>query len=179
MKILKITILCLVIGLFVTVQPTNSIAKSIGATNAQFADILIEVLGITMPEGTDLLSDTEYYEVQANLLSERGITLFLDRDPNSEVTKGDLSDVLYAALLGETGDVPQQEMLDELEAMGYLPGGDISDIIMLEDIIAALNLPALSQAVIEAYSPVGEEFGGGTEAPARAVPAQEGAVSPV
>jgi hypothetical protein len=150
-------------------------------SHAQFASILVQTLGIEMPEGSDQLSDAEFFEVQANMLAERGVTLFADGRPDELVTRCDLGDVLYDALVGPN-EASIEEKLGYLMQNNYI-GSDsgYSCVIMpAADIVDTLNVPELSAAVAEAYSPVmpglgllGAEGGINTIAPAPKNPERE------
>lgn len=121
-------------------------------TNAQFVSILVDVLGLEMPTDADILSEAEFFEVQANMLAERGITLFVDAQPNVLVTKGGVADVLYDVLIGPS-DATTQDKIGYLVDLGYINTGGADDVMSFADVTVALNVPALSTAIAEAYSP--------------------------
>jgi hypothetical protein len=121
---------------------------------AEFANILVNTLGLEMPIGSDALSDAEFYEVQANMLAERGIALFVDADAQSNVTRCNLANVLYDALIGPNNDTMEKKF-EHLASLGYLtPSPEYKcDVMNSSDILAALNIPELSGKMAEAYSP--------------------------
>ena len=123
-------------------------------SNVQFASMLADVLGLGMPENAEELSDAELFEVQANMLAERGITLFVDAKPDKQVTNCDLANVLYDALIGPN-DATIKEKFDYLANLGYLAvsPGYKCDVMGSSEITATLNIPELSRAVVEGYSP--------------------------
>jgi len=123
-------------------------------TNAQFANILADVLGLEMPADADSLSDAELFEVWANMLAERGITLFVDAKPDALVTKCDLANVVYDALIGPN-DATIEEKINYLAGLDYISAGTTCEVMNFNEIIATLNIPALSMAIAEAYSPSG------------------------
>ncbi|MBN3038423.1 MAG: hypothetical protein JW869_03275 [Candidatus Omnitrophica bacterium] len=122
---------------------------------AQLADILVRTLGIEMPEGSDELADAELFEVQANMLTEAGVTIFADSKLDEIVNRCDLADVLYDAIMGPN-EASVEEKLEYLMQNDYMSseGGYNCDTMSNDDIIALLNIPELSAAVAEAYSPV-------------------------
>lgn len=152
-------------------------------TNAQLADIVANILGIEMPANADTLSDAEFFEVQANMLAERGLTLFVDASADGLVTRGAIADVLYGALVGPS-TVTTEEKIDYLAGLNYISSGDADEVMGSDEIILALNVPALSTAVAEAYSASGvgadagfAGLGAAMIAPAAASSASEGPAS--
>ena len=122
-------------------------------TNAQFASLLANVVGLKMPAGAEKLSDTELYEIQANMLAERGITLFIDAKPDTFVTRCDLATVLYDALIGPN-ETNLEEKIDYLIKQGYLSaeGEYVCNPMSISQVASALNVPELSAVIAEAYS---------------------------
>ena len=157
-------------------------------TNAQLADIVANILGIEMPASLDTLSDAELFEIQANMLAERGLTLFVDASTDGLVTRGTIADLLYGALVGPS-TVTTEEKIDYLAGLNYISSGDADEVMGSGEVISALNIPVLSAAVAEAYSgaaPVGGEADtevAGLDAaimpPAAASPASEGPASDI
>jgi len=118
MRAFKVTVLPLIITLlFSTALAYGVIQDSAVITNAEFADILVSVLGIEMPFGSDRLSDTEFFEVQSNILAEKNITQFLNEDPSAPVTRGKVADVLYNALKLSSA-LPDDELIVILSIEG-------------------------------------------------------------
>jgi len=144
-------------------------------SNADFADLLIRVLYIDMPQGTEDLSNDELFKLQTDLLAEADINVFTDLAPDSLVTKGTVADALYSALHGYSY-LTAQEKIDYFVSIGYLPSGRETDVILTQEIIAAFNVPELSQRVVEPYTPAAKK---NIAPPARVNPASETAVSPV
>ena len=154
--------------LFTCVQFTYA-ADSQMTTKSKLAEILVDILGIEMPEGIAGVSDAELFEIQANLLSERGMTLFFDAAPDEGVTRGELAEILYRSL-PESPEATIGEKIAYLSDLEYLQGGSPADFLTLDETILALNIPTLYAAVAEAYTPPG--FGGGI-AERNAAPNQE------
>jgi len=172
MKIGKITLTVFLTGVLICAASLFCQAEEFKPmSKAEFASILVDMLGFEMPIGSDTLSDAELYEVQANMLAERGITLFVDSDAQSNVTRCNLANVLYDALIGANED-PIEKKFDYLASLGYLTATNDyqCNVMNSSDIITALNIPELSGKLAEAYSPptIGER--GAAIAPAPANP---------
>lgn len=144
-------------------------------TNAEFADVLIKVLGINLPQDADKLSDAEFFEVQTNMLAERGIAMLVGAEPNASVVKATVWEILNKALdefassrvpegTATRGSVPSvfnnsivgysetsiEGQIAYLKSLGF----DLTSEgnACFEDVLAALNDPNLSQIVVEGYS---------------------------
>ncbi len=189
MKTLKIwTAMVLLMGFLVLAGSSLGwAAQDESMTNAQLADILVNILGIEMPANADTLSDAELFEFQANALADRGLTLFVDASADGSVTRGAIADVLYGALVGPS-TVTTEEKIDYLAGLDYISAGVADEVMGSGEIILALNVPVLSAAVAEAYStPVAtatEPVVAGLDAammmpPAAASPASEGPASDI
>ena len=153
MKTLKIwTAMVLLMGFLVLAGSSlEGAAQDEPMTNAQLANIVINILGIEMPANADTLSDAEFFEVQANMLAERGLTLFVDASADGLVTRGAIANVLYGALVGPS-TVTTEGKIDYLANLNYISPGDADEVMGSGEIISALNVPVLSAAVAEAYS---------------------------
>jgi len=154
MKKFKIGIAALLTGVLVLAGSfLCEAAQGEPMSKADFANTLVEILGLEMPAGWNELSDAELFEVQSGMLAERGITLFVDAKPNSKVTSCNLADVLYDALVGPN-DASVEEKFDYLADLGYLTAspGYRCEIMSASDILATLNIPALTTVIAEAYS---------------------------
>ena len=156
-------------------------------TNAEFADVLVKVLGVNLPQDTDKLSDAEFFEVQANMLAERGITMFVGVEPKASVIKATVWEILNKALdefaslrvpegTAARGSVPSifsnsivgysetsiEDQLAYLKSLGF--GEGLEGNACSEDVLAALNNPNLSQVVAEGYSSPNDRGRVGVEA---------------
>ncbi len=139
-------------------------------TNAQLVGLLLGMTGIEMPEGTESLSDAEVFEVQVNMLAERGIMLFENAKADDIVPYGLIANLIYDALIG-TNDATTEEKINYLVDAGYLPSGGADGPMDYSKIIATLNIPELTEAVAEAYSfPFGGRRTGVLSAPANPAP---------
>jgi hypothetical protein len=147
-------------------------------SNAQLVTLLFGVAGLEMPKGAEILSDAEIFEVQANMMAEKGVTLFVGARANAAVTYGLVANLVYDALIGHNNATAEVK-INYLANAGYLPSGGVNDAMAYGEIIAALTLPELTKAVAEAYSPAfrGRARTGVLAAPAN--PAPETPASPV
>ena len=143
-------------------------------TNAQLVGLLLGMTGIEMPEGTESLSDAEVFEIQVNMLAERGITLFVDAKADGVVTYGLIANLVYDALVGPNNATTKAK-IDYLAGAGYLPSGRAGDAMPYSEIIAALNIPELTEAIAEAYS---APFGGRARTGVLAAPANPAPETP-
>lgn len=143
-------------------------------TNAQLVGLLLGIAGIEMQEGTENLSDAEVFEVQVNMLAERGITLFVDANADGIVTYGLIANLAYDALVGPNNATTEAK-INYLAGAGYLPSGKASGAMPYSEIIAALNIPELTEAVAEAYS---SPFGGRARTGVLAAPANPAPETP-
>ncbi len=181
MRSLKVLVALLAVGSFICL--TSPLAQAVPSqggsitpmTNAEFASAVVMALGIEMPEGTENLSDAELFEVQANLLAERGIDSFIDSKPNKTVTKSDLCNllqVLNEAVVNSTNPSSARSSASDLfydPVSGYVktPPAEVADYVVqfgcdiqegldqpvdAKEVIAALSDPRFSLLVAEAYS---------------------------
>ncbi|HOX54774.1 MAG: hypothetical protein PHI86_04835 [Candidatus Omnitrophica bacterium] len=189
MKISKIGIAVLLASILVFVG--SSLCQAADMTKGELASILVNKLGITMPNNTDNLSDSEIYAIQSKLLAERGITLFSKAGSNWKVFSCDLANVLYDALVGPN-QVSIQAKFDYLTDKGYMAANPDykCEIMNADDVLSILNIPELSSAIAQAYSAPnvfgttgagpGEVAGGGAGIPpAPENPEMEGIASPI
>lgn len=144
----------LFIGLVCLFGPSLSQAQEDAMSNAQFVGLLSDILGLEMPAESQTLSDGELFEVQANMLAERGLTLFMDVEPGAPVTYSMVIEVLYGAL-GGPSEATFEDKVNYVSDLGYLPLPGDGDSISHDEIVTALNNPALSGAIAEGYSLLG------------------------
>ena len=145
---------------------------------AELAGLLSDIAGLKMPEGADALSDAEIFEIQVNMFAERGVTQLVNIKPNAIVTYGLIANFVYDALIG-SNDASTDAKIKYLVGAGYIPAGGADDPMPYSEIIVALNIPELTEAVAEAYS---APFGGRARTgvlSAPANPAPETPASPV
>ena len=176
MRKVQILIALLVVGILVSSGLSIAQAEDcVPMSNAEFANAIIMALGIEMPEGSENLSDAELFEVQTNMLTERGIDLLTDSDANAMVTKADFCKVLQALNEQVTqatntspgrssvtnpfydpisgyAEAPPEELENYLEQFGCTTIPEGQETVCANEIITALSNPAYSDAVAEAYS---------------------------
>lgn len=176
MKTLKVGIGMLLVGImiFSGLSIAQAAQQDDTMTNAELVNILVGILGIEMPANANNLSDKALFEVQANMLAERGIAQFVGAQPDAVVSRGLIANLLYDALMGSNNATTEQK-ISYLVGLGYMTEGGADDVISRSEIITALNTPALTKAVTEAYSPPA----GGGNVPGPASPSLEGPSSPI
>ena len=70
-------------------------------------------------------------------------------------TRGSVGSVFNNALLGYTGGESVEEMSGSVDSLGC-PAGPEDEVLEFSQVVEALNVPALSNAVAEAYSTPGQ-----------------------
>jgi hypothetical protein len=145
-------------------------------TNAEFVEILLDLLELPMPPEVGDLSVGELFTIQAELLAKRGINQFLGLRPyapvvrstvcsvlseavaqsevlpvEGAVTRGSLSNVFGETLFGYSA-LGGEDFAGYLEGLGCGDPEAAEDAMVFDEVIAALNIPALSARVEEAYS---------------------------
>ena len=161
--------------LMMLIFASHSQAQPETMTNMELVNLLSGVAGLQMPEGTENLSDAEVFEIQVNMLAERGITLFVDTKADDTVTYGLMANLVYDALVGPNNAATEAK-LNYLSGAGYLPSGGINDPMAYAEIAAALNIPELTVAVAEAYS---APFGGRARTGVLSAPANPAPETPL
>ena len=139
--------------IFLTVNIVS--ADQIVLTNSSFADLLVKVLGVELPAGTENLAEEEYYEVLSNLLATIGIAYFANNPKGEEVSYAGFVEVLYAVVGGE--EVNSELKHKYLIETCNIPMWDnLDDSITYQEAIDLLNNPSCSTLLAEAYSPPSE-----------------------
>ena len=137
--------------LFIPVN--NVIAAGTTMTNAEFAEVLVGVVGIPVPPGTENLSDEEYFEVLSNILATAGINDFVGLNGTDPLSQEIMTAALYGAI-GGPDNATYDEKIAYLSQNGFditsCFGSGSADSIM---VLAILNNPAFATLVAEAYSP--------------------------
>lgn len=129
---------------------SSSFAKDKTMTNAEFAELVIGVIGINLPAGSNMLADNEYFEVMGNVLALNGIYNFVAADPNAHVACNEFVDVLYT-MVGAEGDLSESEKLEYLINNCNMPAYGLGELITLAEATEIINNPACSVLVAEAY----------------------------
>jgi len=175
MKTLKYTLVILAINILVfpsimKAEVREDIALGEDMTVAQFAGIMVDLLDLERPSGSETLPEAELFEVETNMLAERGISTFLELKPEELVTCSIFVNVLYDALLGPNEDTTEEKVA-YLSDRGYMDRCVPGEILLARTIITVLNIPALTKAIAEAYgAPGGAGFKGISLAPSNPAP---------
>jgi hypothetical protein len=179
MKVSSIMVMAIVAtALVVTAVGVSEAASGQNMTNSRLAQVLSSMLNLDMPADSDGLSDAELFEVQSNMLAERGVTQFVDAKPDEPVTRGMIADIIYEALVGPDATTPRARIA-YLSGQGHLPKGGANEPLNDDEIINALNLPQLSAAVAEAYSSPGGRMRRSPRTGVLSSPANPAPVTPV
>lgn len=126
-------------------------------TNDKLAYMLIGVLGLQMPGGSENLTADEAYEVMANILSNAGVDQFLTSDAANEVTCGEMADIVYV-LLKQTDFQDTESRIVYLVNNNFMQACNVDEKLTIGQANAILSNPAFAKVVAEAYSePIGEE----------------------
>ncbi|NQT23031.1 MAG: hypothetical protein HQ579_06300 [Candidatus Omnitrophica bacterium] len=162
-KLLSSSIISIMLVALALVYPVTAEPNAI--TNVEFAELLVNVLNIELPAGTEALSDQEYYEVVANILASRGIGFLVDLPASGTMTAGTLADVAYA-LVGGTDNLTSNQKIDYLVIRTFMENVDANSTVSLTFASDTLNNPAFIDAVAEAYEgteggDIGDPLAGG------------------
>lgn len=119
-------------------------------TNAQFAELLVRVLGTAVPEGSEELPGDQYYEVLVNALAATGITNLVDTDPAGYVTCARFIDTIYP-IVGGTQSLDIEGKREFLVATIDMPDYALNDNMIFSEAAAILNNPNFAPLVAEGY----------------------------
>jgi len=127
-------------------------------TKVEFADLLINRLGLQMPAGSENLTPEEYYEALTNLLIQNQIWALNGTNANDTLTCGELAEALYAvvARAGAEGAVTTEEMYQYLFKRKLMPECDLNGGLTMAIIAQILISPEFTALVAEAFEPLGE-----------------------
>ena len=97
-----------------------------------FSDILLSIMDIEIPDSRESLSDNEHYEVNANLLAENGITIFIERQADEVIDWAEMADIVYL-VSGGTEDLATEEKIDYMVRQGYIECETSDSAIVFND----------------------------------------------
>ena len=138
----------LIIAMSLLALPAAQAGRNDGAmTNAELVKTLCNMLKLEMPANADILSDTERFKIQANILAKGGIAQFIDAEPDEVVARSVVVNLFYATMDGPS-DATMNEKIDYVAAQGYMFAGGEDDPMQL----AEIDRWKLSEAVAEAYT---------------------------
>ena len=149
---MKKIVLFLVVCVLLSFTPAT--AEDGDFTTSDFAALLVNILEIDLPVGSENLPDAEYYEVVANALAQYGIPYFIGIDPGSSMSYGQVANVIFLLIEVDTGgQLSDQEKIQYLVDNGYMAYADGSDLISTDAALAIFNNPEFAMLVAEAYEP--------------------------
>jgi hypothetical protein len=148
------------VSLFLGVLLLFSPLKVYGAdksimTKGKFVDLLISVMGLEgeLPPGAEKLSADDLYRVEVEILVKRGLTQFVGTDRRQKLTRGELADILYNAVVKVPEPLTVIEKIAFLADRGLIKKGKPGEAMMEDEVLNALRLPELVLAIVETYTP--------------------------
>jgi len=148
------TFLILTISLFIALSMStipSLAAKAI--TNAEFAELLMDRLGIELPAGSEDLPAEEYFEVMSNALAANGIPNFVNAKRNGPITYAEFVEVMYTVVGGKE-NITTEQKLKYLVANINMPEIDLTGTLTLARAIEILSNPATAPLIAEAFTPL-------------------------
>jgi len=90
---------------------------------SDFANVLVIQLNMSSerPGNYDMLPASERFNIDANILANKGITAFVGRDYNDVVSSGEAAEVVYMLMTVPAPDVTQVEKLNYLVQKEIMP----------------------------------------------------------
>lgn len=143
----------LLLAAFIVLPVSNCFsAQEQPLTNLDFAEFLVQQLGIDVPAGAKTASKEGQYSTLVNALAAAGITYFQNTHYNSQISFANVVEVVYNVVGGKEGlNIAQKE--EFLTRNGFLTqsmgGGSTVTISQLRNIF---SVPALSGLIAEAYA---------------------------
>ena len=135
---------------------SQSMSDEAAITNAELAELVASVVGITLPLDPQELSDKEYYEAISNALAVGGIDYFVGKDETSKIKASDLADLVYL-IIGGKEKLDSHGKIKVLIDEGYMTPIDPGSYVSLSYAVVVLNHPSFSVLLAEAYQdPSGE-----------------------
>lgn len=161
MKKLLISVFSLIVILAVA-----NFAFAADLTNAQLASMIVSLIGIELPPGTENLSAQESFEVMANALATRGINAFVGADKDAAVTYGQFADIIYVMVGGTDTTLDTAGKIQYLVDNGYMGVVDPGTLVLSEDAVRIFDNPVFIGVVADTYSPpAGADFAPMGDAP--------------
>ena len=153
----KISMLIMAAAILVaTTAFSEAYAQEKAMTNAEFAGLLVKVLGTPVPAGSENLPADEYYQVIANSLATVGITNFVNAAKDATITCAQFAEIVYP-LVGGVEPLSIEEKLSFLIATISMPAYNLNKVLTLSEAAAILNNPNIVPLIAEAYR--GPAFG--------------------
>lgn len=150
----------ILVSLFLAVLLLVSSGKIYGAkgtlmTKGKFVDVLIRVMGLEgeLPPGADKLSADDLYRVEVEILVRRGLVQFVGTDRKEKLTRGELANVLYNAVVKVPEPLTIIQKIAFLADRGLIGKGKSGEAMTEEEVLSALRIPELISAIVETYTP--------------------------
>lgn len=174
--------LAILLAVLIGVAGLTTIASAETMTNLQFAQLLAQKVGVTLPPGSEQLPEAEYFQALVNALAAKGITNFNNTSPTATVTSGQVAEALYTVIGGKDASLDLNGKINYLVSKGYLPSvpSDPNTAADLAAVQQTFNNPATSSTIAETYIapavPGADAGAAGLDAPA---PTPEGISSKI
>lgn len=124
-------------------------------TKGKFVDLLIRVMGLEgeLPPGAEKLSADALYGVEVEILAKRGLTQFIGTDCKEKLSRGELANVLYNAVVKVPEPLTIVQKIAFLAERGIIRKGNPTEAMRENEVLSALRLPELVVAIVETYMP--------------------------
>ena len=123
-------------------------------TNGKFVDLIIRLMDLErmLPADLEFMSVAELYKAKIEILTRKGIYIFIGTNSDKMVRRRNVVNFLYFALVQN----PPPNITDEskfafLIKRGFLKTGNLDGIMSEKEIIKALNIPKIVAAITKTY----------------------------
>lgn len=151
----KLCVLALVAGLLSGMMAAGvCFAEGDAMTHLQFAQLVANKAGVTLPAGSEQLSEADLYTALANALAEKGIANFQGKNAGDPVNFSFVIEVVYI-MVGGTEALDLNGKVDYLVTNGFLVNapGDLNAEAGVPEVQAIFDNPAVSGLIAETYTP--------------------------
>ena len=151
-----VILISLVMGVLLILNPLGaSGAEKFPMTKGKFVDLLIRVMGLEgeLPPGAEKLSADDLYRVEVEVLAKRGLLDFIGTNHREKLTRGELANILYSAVVKVPERLTIFQKIDFLADRGIIKKGKPEEAMAEEEVLSALRIPELVLAIVETYMP--------------------------
>jgi hypothetical protein len=123
-------------------------------TNTKIVELIIRLMDLEsmLPENAESISVAERYKAKIEILTHKGIYVFLNTEPHEMVNRRTVVMFLYLAIVTNVPPgTTDEEKLAFLVKKGYLKTGDLDEIMLEKEIVKVLNIPDIVTAMAETY----------------------------
>jgi hypothetical protein len=151
-----VILISLVMGVLLILNPLGaSGAEKFPMTKGKFVDLLIRVMGLEgeLPPGAEKLSADDLYRVEVEVLAKRGLLDFIGTNHREKLTRGELANILYSAVVKVPERLTIFQKIDFLAERGLMRKGKPTEFMAENEVLDALRIPELVLAIVETYMP--------------------------